>query len=253
MNFDKRRSLLKHASGMRTRQIPGDAPDVGYDGRASTHAHAGPMGEPPAGRDEQIGEMFRNMRSALGVSRETIARRLATSPSTIDNFEAGAISALPHWKETARIVRSYCELLRMAPEPILRRIHDRLLVIASQPRPASPPPPRVLRSVRTVRTEPPAPESEPTRVRPTRRRRARTLFALSAPIALLLGVAFLAQVMPGLVYRAVGWLPGSIEAPARAGLDYVVLLTAPRREGLRWIEVGDPRLRKADKLPTSAR
>ena len=36
----------------------------------------------------------------------------------------------------------------------------------------------------------------------------------------------------------------------RAVFDYVVLLTAPRREGLRWIEVGDPRLRKADKLVT---
>jgi len=32
-----------------------------------------------------------------------------------------------------------------------------------------------------------------------------------------------------------------------------VLITAPRRDGLRWIEVGDPRLRKADKLDTSTR
>ena len=238
---------------MRTRQIRGEVQDVGYGGRASAHANAGPTGEPPAGRDDQVGQMFRNMRAAMGVSRETIARRLATAPSTIDNFEAGAVSALPHWKETARIVRSYCELLRMAPEPILRRIHDRLLAIASQPRSPDPPPPRVLRSVRTVRTEPPAAKTEPAPVRPTRRRRARTLFALSAPIALLLGVAVLAQVMPGLIYHAVGWLPGSIGSPARAGLDYVVLLTAPRREGLKWIEVGDPRLRKADKLPTSPR
>jgi hypothetical protein len=37
------------------------------------------------------------------------------------------------------------------------------------------------------------------------------------------------------------------------GLDQVMLLTAPRREGLRWIEVGDPRLRKADKLQISTR
>jgi transcriptional regulator with XRE-family HTH domain len=238
---------------MRTRQIRGEVQDVGYGGRASAHANAGPTGEPPAGRDEQVAQMFRNMRAAMGVSRETIARRLATSPSTIDNFEAGTISALPHWKETARIVRSYCELLRMAPEPILRRIHDRLLAIASQPRSPDPPPPRVLRSVRTVRTESPVSKAEPAPVRPTRRRRARTLFALSAPIAVLVGVAILAQVMPGLIYRAVGLLPGSIESPVRAGLDYVVLLMAPRRDGLRWIEVGDPRLRKADKLPTSTR
>ena len=75
------------------RQTPGEVSDVGYDGRVSPYAYAGAMGEPPAGRDEQIGQMFRNMRSAMGVSRETIARRLATSPSTIDNFEAGAIAA----------------------------------------------------------------------------------------------------------------------------------------------------------------
>jgi transcriptional regulator with XRE-family HTH domain len=238
---------------MRTRQIRGEVQDVGYAGRASAHANAGPTGDQSAARDDQVGQMFRNMRAAMGVSRETIARRLATAPSTIDNFEAGAVSALPHWKETARIVRSYCELLRMTPEPILRRIHDRLLAIASQPRSPDPPPPRVLRSVRTVRTEPPAAKAEPAPVRPTRRRRARTLFALSAPIALLVGVAILAQVMPGLIYRAVGVLPGTIEAPVRTGLDYIVLLMAPRRDGLRWIEVGDPRLRKADKLPTSTR
>ena len=130
-------------SVMRTRQIPGEVPDAGYGGRVSPYAHAGAMGEQPAARDEQIGQMFRSMRSAMGVSRETIARRLATSPSTVDNFEAGAIAALPHWKETARIVRSYCVLLRMDHEPILRRIHDQLAV-TRQPTEAgqSPSPPR---------------------------------------------------------------------------------------------------------------
>ena len=59
-----------------------------------------------AGRDEQIGKIFRNMRTALKISRDALARRLATSPEVIDSFEAGAVSALPHWKETERIVRS---------------------------------------------------------------------------------------------------------------------------------------------------
>ena len=240
-------------SVMRTRQIPGEVPDAGYGGRVSSpYAHAGAMGEQPAGRDEQIGQMFRSMRSAMGVSRETIARRLATSPSTVDNFEAGAIAALPHWKETARIVRSYCVLLRMDHEPILRRIHDQLAVLASQPRPANPLPPRALRSVRTTpRTAPPAPEAQSARARPSPRRRRRTLFALS-PLAFLVAVAILAQVLPGPVYRAIGVLPGPIASPVRAGLDFVLLLTAPRRDGLRWIEV-DPQLRKADKLSTSPR
>ncbi|MFZ0851486.1 MAG: helix-turn-helix domain-containing protein, partial [Hyphomicrobiaceae bacterium] len=74
-------------------------------------------GELVAGRDEQVGKIFRNMRAALKVPRDALARRLATSTAVIDSFEAGAISALPHWKETERIVRSYCDLLRFDPEP----------------------------------------------------------------------------------------------------------------------------------------
>jgi hypothetical protein len=30
-------------------------------------------------------------------------------------------------------------------------------------------------------------------------------------------------------------------------MDLFVLYSAPRRDGLRWIDVGDPRLRKIDK------
>ena len=73
------------------------------------------VSEPLPGRDEQLGQIFINMRRAMNVSRETIARRLATRAQTIDDFEAGAVTALPHWKETERIVRGYCELLRLDP------------------------------------------------------------------------------------------------------------------------------------------
>jgi hypothetical protein len=76
---------------------------------------------------------------------------------------------------------------------------------------------------------------------------------LTAPVALIAAVVYLAQAAPQPLYRAISLLPGPVEAVMRVGLDYVVLLTAPRREGLRWIEVTDPRLRKTDKLQTSAR
>ena len=88
---------------------------------------------------------------------------------------------------------------------------------------------------------------------PARRRRARTLFALSAPVALVAALVYLAHAAPSPVYRVIGLLPGPAETVARAGMDYLVLLTAPRREGLRWIEVSDPRVRKADKLQTGTR
>ncbi len=216
------------------------------------------ISELSAGRDEQLGQIFRNMRLAMKVSRETIARRLATSPLTIDDFEAGAITALPHWKETSRIVRSYCELLRLDPQPILWRIRSHLDAVtgyaaASPARPAHVPtgasswspagPQPVMRTERTA----------PQRTRPRRRRRVRTLFAISAPILLVAGVVYLAQTAPKLVYPLLALLPDQVEVPVRAGLEYLVLLTAPRRDGLRWIEVGDPQLRKADKLQTSTR
>ena len=98
------------------------------------------VSEPLPGRDEQLGQIFINMRRAMNVSRETIARRLATHAQTIDDFEAGAVTALPHWKETERIVRGYCELLRLDPQPILWRIRSHLDLLARPPMPAPRPP-----------------------------------------------------------------------------------------------------------------
>jgi transcriptional regulator with XRE-family HTH domain len=243
---------------MRMRQDPGGKPDVGDGGRFPPRVYVGANGEASAWRDEQLGQIFRDMRLTMKVSRETIARRLAASPSTIDNFEAGAVTALPHGKETERIVRGYCEFLRLDPEPILRRIRDHLQALASQARDA--------RSTQATRTPTPTTagqaasrsrpvaRSEGAKARaPRRRLRARTLFALSAPVALIAAVVYLAHAAPRPAYRALALLPDPAEAAVRAGLDYIVLMTAPRRDGLRWIEVGDPRLRKADKLQTSTR
>ena len=48
-------------------------------------------------------------------------------------------------------------------------------------------------------------------------------------------------------------MPASVEMPARNLLDYWLGLMAPQRDGLTWIDVNDPQLRKADKLNTSTR
>ncbi|RPI30590.1 MAG: hypothetical protein EHM67_18735, partial [Hyphomicrobiaceae bacterium] len=140
-------------------------------------------GELVAGRDEQVGKIFRNMRAALKVPRDALARRLATSTAVIDSFEAGAISALPHWKETERIVRSYCDLLRFDPEPVLWRLRSQLQAVANYARPAPAPlpqaqaPPSMARpgSTREIMLPAEAASARPRR----RRRRARTLFVLS--------------------------------------------------------------------------
>lgn len=232
------------------RQGSGPGQDGRSDGRSWPPAAARPIVH-----DEQLGKIFRNMRLSLKASREAIARRLTTSTATLDNFEAGAITALPHGKETARIVRAYCELLRLDPEPILWRIRTELqAAAASRTVSHQPPPPPYLAEQGVPRPHPaaaPAHPEKPTQRR--RRRRGRALFAVSAPIVLAATVVYLVQLAPKPAYRAVALLPGSIGVPARAGLDYLVMLTAPRRDGLNWVEVDDPRTRKADRLQPGAR
>ena len=217
-------------------------------------------GEAASWQDAQLGQIFRNMRHAMKVSRETIARRLATSTVCVDNFEAGAVAALPHAKETDRIVRGYCELLRLNPEPILWRIRSRMQALADEARAATPMPlPAAIvptTASRSVRgSQPTTRRLRTRRERPAtqsgHRRRTRALFALSAPVALLAALVYVAHAAPRPMYRAITLLPRPAGHAVRAVLDYVVLLTAPRREGLRWIEVSDPRLRKADKLLTT--
>src|SRR5215467_9956485 len=116
----------------------------GYGGRGGYSPPPGLLGadasEAAGWQDAQLGQIFRNMRLAMKVSRETIARRLATNTVCVDNFEARAVAALPHAKETVRIVRGYCELLRLNPEPILWRIRSGMQALADQARAAAPMP-----------------------------------------------------------------------------------------------------------------
>jgi transcriptional regulator with XRE-family HTH domain len=208
--------------------------------------------EPPVlSRDAQIGHIFRNMRAAMRLPREAIARRLATTPGTIEDLENGAVASLPHWRETVRIVRSYCEILRLDPEPLLWRIHTQLQATNAQQADPS------TRSNETRPGPPPAllrkdePKARPSGER-RGRRRARTMFAVSAPLVLAAAAFYFAQAAPAPIYRTIAMLPGPLASGARSVMDGILLFSAPRREGLRWIDVGDPKLRKVDKLQTSS-
>jgi hypothetical protein len=230
-------------AGLQDRRPRGPAPPL--------RSHPAGFAEPvAAGRDAQIGHIFCNMRSAMRLPREAIARRLATTPATIEDLESGAVASLPHWRETSRIVRSYCEILRLDPQPILWRMQSQMRASGAydddpptQPNATRPPGPPALLRKDSARSAP----------APRKRRRARRMFALSAPLALAAAAFYLAQTAPAPLYRAIGLLPAPVAGTARAGMDNLVLFSAPRRDGLRWIDVGDPQLRKGDKLQTSTR
>jgi hypothetical protein len=224
---------------MRIRKDRAHEPDLRHDRRVPPRAAA----SVPAGGDAQLGRIFHSMRVSMKASRETIARRLAIAVATIDTLETGAVAAFPHWRETERIVRTYCELLRLDPEPILWRIRSQLRALAARVRPPAPassphPLPLVVRVSGPGRfPDRPAPERRPTRL----------LLALSASVALT-AVGACVTFVPAATYRVMSVLPQVVRGPARAGLDQLMLLTATRYDGLRWVDVGDPRVRKADKL-----
>jgi transcriptional regulator with XRE-family HTH domain len=237
---------------MRMRQPTGGLRDVRVHGLAALRAN-GVAPPPIGGRDAQLGHIFRNMRAAMRLSREALARRLATTLATVDDFEAGAVASLPHWRETVRIVRSYCEILQLDPEPVLWRIQSQLRVMGGQGDslteggPGTGPPglpPVLLRKDRSRAVEPEERAG---------RRSVRRLFTISAPLVAVAGALYMAHAAPAPVYRGIALLPPQIAEVVRTAFDNVVLYTAPQRDGLRWVDVGDPQLRKVDKLQTSTR
>lgn len=228
---------------------------------------AAPRIDPEATHDIEIGKIFTNMRLAQKVSRETIARRLATTVFTVEAFETGALAALPHWREAERIVRGYCDLVQLDPKPVLWRLEQHYhpsglplsLLLSTSRHPENNPGWQGAAAVpaeaedqipRSLRRGPraPAPVSQPSPRR--RRRRRRALLAWTAPVVVVAAGIFLAQSAPGPLYSGVSMLPETVAYPMRASLDALVQAMAPVRDGLSWVDVGDPQLRKADKLQT---
>ncbi len=81
-----------------------------------------------------------------------------------------------------------------------------------------------------------------------RRRLRRSLAAFGLPLALIVAVFALLQTAPRPLYAFAALVPGSLATPVRSLVDLIVTQTAPVKDGLRWIDAGDPRLRKGDRL-----
>jgi hypothetical protein len=104
------------------------------------------------------------MRRASEKSLDDLSARLKTPAQTIEALEAGAISALPDWTETSRVVTEYAGLLGLDSRPVLRRLKARREEAAAQPQPRTPPEakpaePRPLAGA--VTGMPPAPSAQP--------------------------------------------------------------------------------------------
>jgi hypothetical protein len=90
----------------------------------------------------------------------------------------------------------------------------------------------------------------PVDIKARRRRRVRRTVASVVPLGLIAAVFALVQLAPKPLYAAARMMPAPLDEPMRQLVDLVVYQTAPVRDGLRWIDAGDPRVRKGDRLKT---
>lgn len=221
------------------------------------------VAERPTGVDERIAVIFRDMRMGLGASVEDLAHALGTTPDVIATMEGGYVRAFPPWPETVRIVTQLGKLHRVDTRPILARIRDQVGPAGLGQVPQPPPEDKaaidehpLLRIRERARAAGPrraALRHGVQRVRQQLRRTARALFAISAPVAIVGGTLWLAQAQPGLLLSAVTKLPEPAQRVVRPVAEFMVTRLAPWRDGMRWIEVADPRTRKADKLRQASR
>ena len=77
--------------------------------------------------------------------------------------------------------------------------------------------------------------------------------ALTFPVALIAGLGWWAQSSPRSMYTLANAMPTALQTPMLASANFLMMRVAPSRDGLRWIDVDDPRVRKADKLRSTSR
>jgi hypothetical protein len=234
--------------------------------------HITALSERTSGLDENLGSLVGDMRLALGMTPGELALRLGTTVDTIMTLEQGRLRALPHWEETQRVVVGLCALHRVDPRPLLQRIYEQTNAthVGAPPerslgallRSSERTPDRAVRKA-TATPEPsprrraapkPVPSPKPRwRTRRGARGRGRALMAVAGPMVLIASVVWSIQAQPRALREAISVLPNSIAQSMLTGLDTLAVRLAPRRDGLKWIDVADPSSRKADKLQVTAK
>src|SRR5262249_48905555 len=107
-------SVAGHRMATSPRQGPVSLPP---DGQTGGRLHIHGIKEMPAGYDAEVAELFRDLRSASGLSEADLAAQLATRPEVVQALEQGALYALPPWPETYRVVATYGTLLNLDVRP----------------------------------------------------------------------------------------------------------------------------------------
>jgi hypothetical protein len=214
----------------------------------------------------EIGCLFRDLRRALHLPLPQLAARLGTRIEVIEALEAGEARRLPPWPETARVVTAFTGLAMIDPRPVLGIIRQLMDARASSPRTSrsSQHRARALEIVQAMTR--PATAAVSSGAFAARRMGAKVarMAAGGRPSMARLGrrgflvLASLSLAFCAYMAEAGGLTPEMATSPflarvLRGAQDYLVWQMAPTREGLKWIEVDDPRTRRGDRLETTRR
>jgi hypothetical protein len=193
---------------------------------------------------ELIARFFADLRRALRLTLPQAAYYLQVRAEVIEALETGQVEYLPPWPETARIVMTYASMAGVDGRPALNAMgaliaelsrmaatEQQIASYASQAgghfmRAGS----AIANGARWLPQQ---------AVQQVRQRPQRALYALSLPLGLLL------LMMHTSVFDVVAKPFG---ATVRWVSGYFQEHFAPVRDGMRYIEVDDPRSRRADKL-----
>ncbi len=214
--------------------------------------------------EADCGRFFKNLRRHFDVPRKELAAQLGCPVSVIAALERGDAGDLPAWPETVRIVTAMTQPLGIDPRPALQLIGRRWGGGAlDEPLAARPAPTRA------------EPLGSASWERPNHRGRIaawsakallggswawpslrrlppwpawRVVLAVGVPLAFLLFAA-----RPIALEAASASVPEPLAQFARGAREFILHQVAPSRDGLRWIEVDDPRSRRGDKLRSAGR
>jgi len=240
---------------------------------ASGSVNISAIGEIPAGTDERLGAVFRDMRRLTGVDRLTVARKLGTTVDVLMALELGDVRAVRPSNELRSLVHRYADWVGIDPKPVYDRI---LRNFAPMPVTARQAAERVVdrgraqraqngkaeddvdgRTIaggRAARLAPIARSKSPVTIEgvtPRRRTGLRrpAVFAIGLPLLLIAGVWFAAG-EARLSARLASILPTAVSDTVRS---FGGATADKKLDGLRWIDVEEPRSRKGDKLQFKAR
>lgn len=259
-------------SGVHAAHVPA-APHGLAHKSASAHSNANAYRSPDAAR-ANIARLFHDLRTALRVTPQQLALHLQTNPSTLLALEYGDFEHLPVWSETSRVVVAYTALAGIDGRPVLAALADTIRRSANVPLLAAPSQPRELtplpqqRTAPTAASRPPSAPSQSSHVPPVRKifaagsalangarrfpagalqqvreRPQRAFYAVSLPLGIVLLL-----LNTSALEAAFSNVPRPVARVAHDVRSYFQVQFAPVREGLRWIEVDDPRRRRSDKL-----